>query len=108
MAFSQDVIDRVWKRQEGRCAACDKKLVRKNRGKQGRGGWEAHHQRPVSHGGSDSLSNCAILCLGHHLKAGHGGNFKKRVSGGEKHLKARNRSLYTELGKALKGLHWKW
>lgn len=109
MAFSEDVIRRAWKRQEGRCGACDRLMVWENRNKRGsRGAWQAHHQKPVKDGGTDYLSNCVLLHMSCHLKVGHGGDYTKRVSGGEKRLKARNRSVLTELGKAFKGLHWKW
>ena len=107
MAFSEDVISRAWRKQEGRCAACDKRMVLKNRGRRGSiGAWQAHHRKPLKDGGTDYLSNCALLHMNCHLNDGHGGNYKRRVSGGEKHLKSINRSSYSELDKAVRGLHW--
>ena len=69
MAFSEDTIDIAWARSGGRCECkrilhnhpynrCPKNLVFKNRGRTGRGCWEAHHK--VSTGG-DGLANCQIF-----------------------------------------------
>lgn len=42
-----------------------------NRGKDGAwGAWEAHHKVSVVAGGSDTLSNCEILCMDCHKKTG--------------------------------------
>ena len=70
MAFSEDTISRAWTRSGRRCECrrsthnhpygrCPKNLVFSNRGREGRGAWEAHHT--VATGG-DGLSNCEILC----------------------------------------------
>ena len=69
MAFSDDVVIQAWRRAGGRCEcmrtshrhSCphNKELVWENRGREGRGAWEAHHR--ASEGG-DNLSNCEILC----------------------------------------------
>jgi len=70
VAFSQDVVERAWRRAGGKCECrrrthghsyvrCNKQLVWSNRGREGRGKWEAHH---VSVSGGDTLSNCQILC----------------------------------------------
>jgi len=77
MAFSQTVVDAAWKRAGGKCECnrsthghsgrCEKLLSYENRGKEGtRGAWEAHHIVSVAAGGSDTLSNCEILCLDCH------------------------------------------
>jgi len=70
MAFSEDTIIKAWNNSGGRCE-CRRKthnhpygrfpkiLVFKNRGRYGRGCWEAHH---ISATGGDGLSNCEILC----------------------------------------------
>ena len=70
MVFSDEVVKKAWKRSGGRCECrrkthghpyirCPKNLVWKNRGREGRGAWEAHH---ISRTGGDGLSNCQILC----------------------------------------------
>ena len=70
MAFPESVVEAAWRRAEGRCQCrrrshkhryvrCNKQLVWDNRGREGRGKWEAHH---ISRTGGDTLSNCEILC----------------------------------------------
>jgi len=80
MAFSDSVVLDAWKRAGGKCECtrtthghvgrCNKQLVWENRGRDGRGCWEAHHKTSVAAGGSDSLSNCEILCFDCHTKTG--------------------------------------
>jgi 5-methylcytosine-specific restriction endonuclease McrA len=80
VSFSKDTVSRAFKRQGGRCAYCGKKLS--NYPYSGSGSWEAHHRISVSHGGSDSLGNCVILCIrGYncHLNIGHSGQWKNHV-----------------------------
>lgn len=63
MSFSTVVIDYAWKRAKGQCESCGKQLSWQNRGREGRGKWEAHHKTSVASGGSDTCSNCKILCF---------------------------------------------
>jgi len=76
MGFSEEVVARAWRRSGGYCECrrrthghyyvrCNKELVRKNRGRGGRGCWEAHH---ISISGGDGLSNCEILCWDCHSR----------------------------------------
>jgi len=76
MAFSNTVVEAAWKRAGGRCECrrtthshpyvrCNKQLVWANRGREGRGAWEAHH---VNSSGGDGLGNCEILCWECHKK----------------------------------------
>ncbi len=69
MGFPENVVKQAWERAGGQCECrkrthshfytpCGKVLVWENRGKIGRGGWEAQHIAT----GSDVLSNCEILC----------------------------------------------
>ena len=85
MAFSNEVIETAWERAGGKCECelkkcghtgrCNKELVFDNRGKDGyRGAWEAHHILSQKSGGSDTLSNCQILCLDCHKNTGSYGN----------------------------------
>ena len=70
MPFSDDVVKSVFGIVKGRCECrrklhnhpgdhCDKELVWENRGRTGRGAWEAHH---INANGGDTHSNCEILC----------------------------------------------
>lgn len=69
MSFSQTTVKEAWEKATGHCERCHKQLVWNNRGDEGqRGAWEAHHRLSASHGGSDTLSNCEILCVDCHKK----------------------------------------
>ncbi|WP_099771524.1 HNH endonuclease [Mesotoga sp. H07.pep.5.3] len=77
--FPKEIVKQAWERAHGKCECertshvhkgrCNKNLVWENRGKDGeRGAWEAHHRTAVASGGTDTLSNCEILCLECHKK----------------------------------------
>jgi len=66
MAFSDLVVVDTWEKAGGKCQKCRKQLCWENKGREGRGCWEAHHKTSVSAGGSDGLSNCQILCFDCH------------------------------------------
>lgn len=78
MAFSSTVIAAAWQRSGGRCECCrstcghgyyrcNKLLSWNARGNDyAPGGWEAHHKTAATKGGSDTLSNCEILCISCH------------------------------------------
>jgi len=70
MAFSSEVIVSAWSRSGSRCECerishqhpygrCPNRLASGRRGEDRKDGWEAHHKVA---GGSDTLSNCEILC----------------------------------------------
>ena len=75
MAFSDSTISQAWTRAGGSCECtrashghwgrCGRTLSWNFRGSELQGGWEAHH---ITAGGSDSLSNCEILCQDCHKK----------------------------------------
>lgn len=78
MAFSNEVVKKAWVRAGGKCECrrvshkhyyirCNKELVWGNRGRKGRGAWEAHH---INSNGGDTLSNCEILCWDCHKNTG--------------------------------------
>lgn len=71
MAFPESVVRAVWHIVGGRCECrrtrhrhpgirCNKELVWENRGREGRGAWEAHHIDGNT--SNDVHSNCEILC----------------------------------------------
>ncbi len=69
--FSQEIIDRAWQRQRGRCAGCKRDLRRCS--------WDAHHRKGFKYGGSNMLGNCVLLCVNTpencHLNRGHNGSW---------------------------------
>ncbi len=68
--FTTEERRRAYKKTGGYCECCGKKLVRKNKGRWGRGSWEAHH---------GNRNGPVILCTGGrencHLNCGHGGDW---------------------------------
>jgi len=58
MAFSDDVLDRIFLRTDGRCHLCPEgRLCRSNYGKLGtRGAWEVEHSKARANGGTDRPS----------------------------------------------------
>ncbi|HKM50179.1 MAG TPA: HNH endonuclease, partial [Candidatus Bathyarchaeia archaeon] len=73
---SDSVIAQAWRRAEACCECrrithkhrvpCGVRLTWENRGREGRGAWEAHHIVSENAGGADTLSNCEILCWNCH------------------------------------------
>lgn len=69
MEFSDETVLAAWRRSGGKCECtrtlcghrgrCNRLLVWDMRGKEGLGGWEAHH---IDVDGPDSPENCEILC----------------------------------------------
>lgn len=81
MAFSDDIVKKAWQRAGERCECkrvncthrgrCNKSLLWGSRGKESKYGWEAHH---INSNGSDTLSNCEILCIDCHKNTRSYGN----------------------------------
>lgn len=74
--FSDEIRERAFYRQNGRCGLCGKQLVLVNYMKGHRGAYNAHH---VNGNNEDHrLSNCVCLCINEpdscHLEA-HCGDF---------------------------------
>lgn len=65
MAFPDSVVDQAWIDANGHCERCSRDLMKSSRGLETVMGWEAHHKTA---GGSDTVSNCEILCQDCHKK----------------------------------------
>lgn len=64
MAFDKQRQDDIYKRTDGYCHICRKKLARKNYGKPGtRSAWEVEHSNPKAKGGTDRLQNLYPACI---------------------------------------------
>jgi len=62
--FTDDELNDIYDKTDGRCAICDKKLSWKNYGNHGgKGSWEVDHGMPLSRGGTDTFRNCQPLCI---------------------------------------------
>lgn len=68
--FPEVTKRRAIERQDGLCAFCG--IPVETPWSEGEVRGEAHHLRPVSHGGTSQLENCVYLCWPHHLYLGHG------------------------------------
>lgn len=67
--FNKDTKKLAILRQRGICAFCGVSL--KTPWTDGEYQGEAHHLKPIHHGGTGSLDNCVYLCYGHHKLLGH-------------------------------------
>lgn len=65
MRYSNERLNDIYDRTNGRCHICSKKLAFKNYGSlEGlRGAWEVEHSNPKSKGGTDRLSNLYAACI---------------------------------------------
>ena len=64
--FSEETVERAWKRSGGYCEKCKEKLVKGNQGREGKGCWEAHHKD--GNPKNNKPENCQILCWPCHEK----------------------------------------
>jgi hypothetical protein len=78
--FSISTQKAALKRQKNRCASCGEKITKL--GNAGRGdhkfdeGVQAHHLKHCKLGGTNTVSNCVILCWSCHYSAHEGGNYR--------------------------------
>ncbi len=64
MAFSDEKLEAVFVKTDGRCHLCGKNLAWNNYGLPNRrGAWEVEHSRPKSKGGTDHLNNLYPACI---------------------------------------------
>lgn len=72
--FPYPVKKAAYERQGGVCAFCGVKVTPPSSSSappRNAYSGEAHHLRPLDHGGTPTLDNCVYLCYGHH-KLFHG------------------------------------
>lgn len=64
MAYSNEQLNSIYDRTDGRCHVCSKKLAFGNYGRPGtRAAWEVEHSRPRARGGSDTPGNRYAACV---------------------------------------------
>jgi hypothetical protein len=64
MAYSEELLNRIYDRTDGYCHICGKKLSFVNYGKRGRkGAWQVEHSRPRAKGGTDHPNNLYAACI---------------------------------------------
>jgi hypothetical protein len=64
MTWSNEELKTIYRRTDGRCHLCGKKLSLANYAAQGsRGAWEVEHSNPSAAGGTDRLNNLYPACI---------------------------------------------
>ena len=64
MAFTENKRRQIYKRTDGKCHLCHKKLAFKNYGTlDTRGAWEVEHSKAQANGGTDHLNNLYAACI---------------------------------------------
>ena len=66
--FSEKTVQEAWRKANERCERCKKALLWSSRGTEGKYGWESHHRISLASSGSNTVSNCQILCQDCHKK----------------------------------------
>ena len=67
--YNPDRLERIYRRTDGRCHICRKKLSLVNYGRAGeRGAWQIDHSRARVKGGSDHLNNLFPACIPSNLE----------------------------------------
>ena len=83
MSFTEDKLDRIYQRTEGRCHICRKQLSLRNYGVFGkRGAWEVEHSKPRSKGGTDHMNNLYAACIPCNRKKGNSSTTSVRSTNG--------------------------
>ncbi len=71
MSYDKKKLDTIYKKTDGRCHLCHKKVVRKNHGiLKSRGAWEVDHSVPKVKDGTDKLQNLYPACTSCNRKKG--------------------------------------
>jgi len=64
MSYDYETLRRIYRKTNGRCRYCGKKLAWKNYGRPwARAAWEVDHSIPISRGGTDHLNNLFPACI---------------------------------------------
>ncbi|MEW8252565.1 MAG: HNH endonuclease [Candidatus Thiodiazotropha endolucinida] len=101
MKADDNKLERIYRRTDGQCHICRKRLCFGNYGAIGkRGAWEIEHSRPRSKGGTDHLNNLYAACISCNRSKGNGTTASARGANGYRTapLSKQQRSLQT----------WKW
>lgn len=58
LRYSKETLDEIWRRTQGRCHICGKKLYRKYYGEE----WHVDHSKPRAKGGTNHFNNYFPAC----------------------------------------------
>ena len=71
MGFSKTDLDYIYRKTNGYCHLCGKKVCRINHGKSGRrGAWHVEHSNPLARGGTNYYRNLFPACIRCNLDKG--------------------------------------
>ena len=83
MKADDNKLERIYRRTDGQCHICRKRLCFGNYGAIGkRGAWEIEHSRPRSKGGTDHLNNLYAACISCNRSKGNGTTASARSGNG--------------------------
>ena len=83
MKADDNKLERIYRRTDGQCHICRKRLCFSNYGAIGkRGAWEIEHSRPRSKGGTDHLNNLYAACISCNRSKGNGTTASARGGNG--------------------------
>lgn len=91
--FSDEQLDRIFAKTDGRCRFCGKQLSRSNYGCRGRrGAWAVDHSVPAAGGGSSHMNNLFATCYACNEDKGatKGASYKARRKRQGKHVAKRS------------------
>jgi len=95
MAYSDEQLEKIFGRTDGKCHICAKKLTFSNYGQcEGRGKWEVEHSNARANGGTDHLNNLYAACISCNRSKGAGSTRAARAANG------RTRAPYSAKRKA--------
>jgi len=85
MSVDTEKLETIYKRTDGQCHLCRKRLARKNYGKPGsRGAWEVEHSKPQSKGGTDHGNSLYAACISCNRSKGNSSTRSARSKNGYK------------------------
>ncbi len=85
MKLTNERLNKIFDKTDGKCHLCHKPVVFKNHGNFGsRGAWEVEHSKPKSKGGTDHLNNLFCACLKCNREKGNNTNYSVRSKNGVK------------------------
>ena len=83
MKADDNKLERIYRRTDGQCHICRKRLCFGNYGAIGkRDAWEIEHSRPRSKGGTDHLNNLYAACISCNRSKGNGTTASARGANG--------------------------
>lgn len=111
MAYDKATIGHIYRKTDGYCHICKKKLSLKNYARQGhKGAWEVEHSNPKAGGGTDYLRNLYPACINCNREKGTTSTKTARAWHGRrnkplsKEKKEKNRTRNTIIGGAVGAL----